>query len=89
LLKEAAVVREARFGKFKLVKTDLGRNDIDQLFRQCEARYNQDRDKLEQMMLYGPSTGCRWKILHDYFNEPFPQERCGHCDNCLHPIDEQ
>jgi ATP-dependent DNA helicase RecQ len=41
------------------------------------------------MMLYGQSTSCRWKILHDYFNEPFPQERCGHCDNCIQPIEEQ
>jgi len=49
----------------------------------------QEHEKLEQMMLYGQSSSCRWKILHDYFNEPFPQERCGHCDNCMQPIEEQ
>jgi ATP-dependent DNA helicase RecQ len=48
-----------------------------------------EHEKLEQMMLYGQSSSCRWKILYDYFNEPFPQERCGHCDNCMQPIEEQ
>ena len=89
LLKDAEVVGELRYAKFKLIKTNLGRGEIDEIVRQCEERYKQERDKLEQMMLYGQSTSCRWKMLHDYFNEPFPQERCGHCDNCLQPIEEQ
>jgi superfamily II DNA helicase RecQ len=57
-------------------------------FRHCGPG-QQEHEKLEQMMLYGQSSSCRWKILHDYFNEPFPQERCGHCDNCMQPIEEQ
>jgi ATP-dependent DNA helicase RecQ len=89
LLKDADVVGEVRYAKFKLIKTNLGRSEIDQIVHQCEERHKQEHDKLKQMMLYGQSTSCRWKILHDYFNEPFPQERCGHCDNCIHPIEEQ
>lgn len=89
LLKDAGVVGEVRYAKFKLVKTNLGRGEIDQIVQQCEERHKREHEKLEQIMLYGQSTSCRWKILHDYFNEPFPQERCGHCDNCMQPIEEQ
>jgi len=89
LLKDAGVVGEVHYAKFKLIKTDLGRGEIDEIVQQCQERDKQEHEKLEQMMLYGQSSSCRWKILHDYFNEPFPQERCGHCDNCMQPIEEQ
>lgn len=89
LLKDADVVGEVRYARFKLIKTNLGRGEIDQIVQQCEERHKQEHRKLEQMMLYGQSTSCRWKMLHDYFNESFPQERCGHCDNCRQPIEEQ
>jgi len=87
-LKEAGVVGESRYAKFRLIKTNLGRSEIDQIVQQCVERNKQEHEKLERMMLYGQSTACRWKILHDYFNEAFPDERCGHCDNCLQPLDE-
>ena len=89
LLKDADVIGEVRYARFKLKKTNLGRSEIDQIVQQCEERHKQEHDKLEQMMLYGQSTSCRWKILHEYFNEPFVQERCGHCDNCIQPIEKQ
>ena len=89
LLKDAGVVGEVRYAKFELIKTDLGRGEIDEIVQQCQERDKQEHEKLEQMMLYGQSSSCRWKILHDYFDEPFPQERCGHCDNCMQPIEEQ
>jgi ATP-dependent DNA helicase RecQ len=25
---------------------------------------------------------CRWRLLHEYFEEEMPQERCETCDNC-------
>src|SRR5689334_4858663 len=87
-LKEGGVVGESRYAKFRLIKTNLGRSEIDQIVQQCVERNKQEHEKLERMMLYGQSTACRWKILHDYFNEAFPDERCGHCDNCLQPLDE-
>jgi ATP-dependent DNA helicase RecQ len=87
-LKEAGVVGESRYAKFRLIKTNLGRSEIDQIVQQCVERNKQEHEKLERMMLYGQSTACRWKMLHDYFNEAFPDERCGHCDNCLQPLDE-
>jgi ATP-dependent DNA helicase RecQ len=41
------------------------------------------------MMRYGQGAACRWKLLHEYFGAAFADERCGNCDNCLHPLDEQ
>jgi ATP-dependent DNA helicase RecQ len=41
------------------------------------------------MMQYGQSAKCRWQLLHDYFGEEMEEERCGNCDNCIHPLEEQ
>ena len=27
--------------------------------------------------------------MHDYFGEEMEDERCGTCDNCVHPLEEQ
>ena len=89
LLKQAGVVRDARYGRLSLNDTALGYTELDRLAKQTEDKAENDRRRLEQMMLYGQSPQCRWKLLHDYFNEPFPQERCGQCDNCRHPLEEQ
>jgi superfamily II DNA helicase RecQ len=40
-------------------------------------------------MAYGQSATCRWRLLHDYFEEEIEEERCGTCDNCVHPLEEQ
>jgi ATP-dependent DNA helicase RecQ len=41
------------------------------------------------MMRYGQSAMCRWKFLLEYFGEPLEWQRCGHCDNCLDPVEHQ
>ncbi|HEV2799033.1 MAG TPA: ATP-dependent DNA helicase RecQ [Pyrinomonadaceae bacterium] len=89
LLKEMEVVREARYARFKLVRADLGQNELEELLRQFDRRGERDREKLERMMLYGQSADCRWKLLHEYFDEPFDDEACGICDNCRQPVAEQ
>jgi ATP-dependent DNA helicase RecQ len=88
-LKQMGIVKEARYARFKLMRDNLDLQEIRALSGQYETRAERDRIKLEQMMLYGQSPVCRWKLLHDYFEEPFPEGRCGHCDNCLHPLEEQ
>lgn len=88
-LKQMNVVHEARYARFRLVKQNLDHQQVRNLSEEYERRAERDQVKLEQMMLYGQSPVCRWKLLHDYFNEPFPEQRCGHCDNCLHPLEEQ
>jgi ATP-dependent DNA helicase RecQ len=89
LLKEVGAVREARYARFQLQRQDLGHSEIEALSEQFEKKGEKDREKLERMMLYGQSAGCRWKLLHEYFNEPFQEEACGVCDNCQHPLEEQ
>ncbi|MBV9925161.1 MAG: ATP-dependent DNA helicase RecQ [Acidobacteria bacterium] len=89
LLKEAGVVREARGVRFKLARPDVTREEVERAAEAAAGRGGADREKLERVMLYGQSAECRWKLLHEYFGEPFGRERCGHCDNCLHPLEEQ
>ena len=54
-----------------------------------EEKANKDREKLERMMQYGQSAMCRWRLLHDYFGEEMKDERCGNCDNCVNPLEQQ
>ncbi|HEY0378509.1 MAG TPA: ATP-dependent DNA helicase RecQ [Pyrinomonadaceae bacterium] len=89
MLKEAGVAREGRYARFTLVRSNLARGDIEELARRFERKAEKDREKLERMMLYGQSAACRWKLLHEYFDEPFRDEGCGTCDNCVCPLEEQ
>ena len=89
LLKEINLVKELRGSRFRLLRVDVGRNELEELARLSEEKATKDREKLERMMQYGQSAACRWRLLHDYFGEEMQSERCGACDNCLHPLEEQ
>ena len=49
-----------------------------------EARKQLERRKLDALLGYCESTGCRRQTLLAYFGETHPGD-CGHCDNCLSP----
>ena len=89
LLKEINLVKELRGSRFRLLRVDIGRSELEELARLSEEKATKDREKLEQMMQYGQSAACRWRLLHDYFGEEMRGEQCGTCDNCLHPLEEQ
>jgi ATP-dependent DNA helicase RecQ len=89
MLKELKLIRELRGARFKLLKADASRDELEAVARAFASQGEHDREKLERMMLYGQSAACRWRLLHEYFDAPFPQDACGNCDNCLHPLDEQ
>ncbi|HEX8071752.1 MAG TPA: RecQ family ATP-dependent DNA helicase [Pyrinomonadaceae bacterium] len=89
LLKELGLVKELRAGRFRLLRRDVSRAQLEASAARAAEKTEQDRAKLERMMLYGQSAECRWRLLHDYFGEPMESERCGVCDNCLHPLAEQ
>jgi ATP-dependent DNA helicase RecQ len=89
LLKEFKVVRELRGSKFRLLAVDVKQGELEVLARMSEAKVERDKEKLERMMQYGQSATCRWRLLHDYFGEEMQDERCGNCDNCIHPLGEQ
>jgi len=44
-----------------------------------------ERSKLDAMLGLCEVTGCRRKVLLNYFNE-HAQEYCGNCDNCITPV---
>ena len=89
LLKEIDLVRELRGCRFRLLRLDVGRTELEELARLSEEKAAKDREKLERVMLYGQSAACRWRLLHDYFGEAMQGEQCGTCDNCLQPLEEQ
>ena len=89
LLKEMKVVKELRGTKFRLLRLDLKSGELEELSRSAEEKVNKDKQKLERMMQYGQRAMCRWRLLHDYFAEEMEDERCGNCDNCVHPLEEQ
>jgi ATP-dependent DNA helicase RecQ len=89
LLKEFKIVKELRGAQFRLLRTAVERNELEELARVSAAKVEKDKEKLERMMQYGQSAMCRWRLLHDYFGEEMADERCGNCDNCVHPLEEQ
>ena len=89
LLKDFGLVRELRGARFGLLRRGVGEAELAELARRSEEKTAKDREKLERMMQYGQSAACRWRLLHDYFGEEMGGESCGHCDNCLHPVEEQ
>src|SRR5215213_7785060 len=89
LLKELKLVKELRGSQFRLLRTDVKQDELGELSRVSEEKTEKDKEKLERMMQYGQSAMCRWRLLHDYFGEEMEEERCGTCDNCVHPLEEQ
>jgi ATP-dependent DNA helicase RecQ len=87
LLRNLEITRVV-IGGVQLVKSRLSAGAITgaaDAYRDIQAG---DREKLEKMMLYGQSAACRWSYLLEYFGEP-AIDRCGTCDNCRHPLDEE
>jgi ATP-dependent DNA helicase RecQ len=89
VMAETGVVKRQRGRRVALLRRDLSHRELTELAQQFRGRSEHDREKLEQMMLYGQSTRCRWKMVLGYFGEDVTWERCGHCDNCLHPVEGQ
>lgn len=89
LMKKMGLAKEHTGQRFTLLKEHLGLKAVAQLTRQYRERSERDQEKLECMMRYGQTAMCRWKFLLEYFGEPLEWQRCSHCDNCLHPVEQQ
>ena len=89
VMKEAGLVRELRGARFRLNASNVEAEDLEEIARAYAGRKEADRTKLERMTGYAQSAMCRWKLLLDYFGESEAVERCGECDNCVHPLDDQ
>jgi ATP-dependent DNA helicase RecQ len=89
MMKSLGLVRELRGSRFRLLGADVPTSRIEDVAREYADRQEGDREKLERMAGYAQSAGCRWKLLLDYFKEGDGFERCGTCDNCVHPPEER
>ena len=89
LLKDMKVVKELRGSHFRLLRDNVKQPELEEAARLSEEKVEKDKEKLERMMQYGQSAMCRWRLLHDYFGEVMQDERCGNCDNCIHPLEQQ
>jgi len=89
LLKEAGLVKEGRGAQFQLLKTGLQMSDLAELGVSHEDRTETDQEKLERMIAYAQSALCRWKLILGYFGAEIEWQNCSHCDNCLHPVQQQ
>jgi len=89
LLKDARLLRQNRrldYAATALQPSAALYMDMAAVYAQKQER---DREALEQMVSYAMSGFCRWKLLLDYFGDTIDGfERCGACDNCLHPLIE-
>ena len=89
VMKDVGLVRELRGSKFKLLAEGTSGASLEQVAREYAERKEGDRNKLEKMSAYAQSGACRWKMLLDYFSEGEGFERCGECDNCRRPPEQQ
>jgi ATP-dependent DNA helicase RecQ len=89
LLKDLGILKEHRGSLVRLMRTGISGGNLAAMAEEYRARQSGDREKLERMMAYGQGAGCRWRTLLEYFGETAEWERCGTCDNCRHPLEEQ
>ena len=80
-LKDAGIVAERRGSRFVL-KRPATTDEIADAAKGYLARAEEDRAKLEQMVIYGQTALCRWAMILKYFGESDAMAQCGHCDNC-------
>jgi len=88
-LKERKLIKELPGSHFQLMQVEADIAELTALGMVAQEKVEKDREKLERMMLYGQSAACRWRLLHDYFGEQMESDRCGVCDNCVAPVEEQ
>ena len=79
-LKDVGIAAERR-GSTWTLKRAVSSDETAAIARQYGERSEDDRRKLERMVMYGQTALCRWATILEYFHAD-GTERCGHCDNC-------
>jgi ATP-dependent DNA helicase RecQ len=88
LLKRHAMVREHRGGQWERLVPDVAAADLGRELHDYEERRAGDRSKLEEMIRYCRTAGCRTRMIVEYFGDTRPAGwRCGHCDRCLASVE--
>ncbi len=79
-LEENGWARETESGKW-LSLGEVPEEMLDLAAKWFDLKRIEDRRRLDALIAYANTTGCRVRHMLDYFGEPGP-ERCGRCDNC-------
>jgi ATP-dependent DNA helicase RecQ len=83
LLRSKGVVKEDLAGHLHLIRSDLTRDDLARMVRDYEERDARDQLKLQRLVDYAETRGCRWRYFLDYFSDHDAETpACGHCDRC-------
>ena len=81
LLREAGIVRRTARGytvRGARLPDDAA---LEQLLSGYVDRASRDRERLEEMMRYAETVGCRMQVIRAYFGDD-EGDPCGRCDNC-------
>jgi ATP-dependent DNA helicase RecQ len=81
VFKDARLLRQRQGSRFEL-SPRLFTEPVEPLAHAYEQRRQKDREKLEQMVVYGQTALCRTHFLVEALGEPVAWERCDSCDNC-------
>ncbi|MFC4159083.1 RecQ family ATP-dependent DNA helicase [Chitinimonas lacunae] len=82
LLRREGVVKQDRRGRLKLSRSNIDSTTLEALMAAYQEKREYDKTMLEQMVFYGQTGYCRWRVLLEHFGEQESIESCGHCDNC-------
>jgi ATP-dependent DNA helicase RecQ len=82
LLRHQQVVRQNRDGTLELLEMALEQQAIEALAEAYRNKREGDKALLEQMVFYGQTGYCRWRVILMHFGEGERFTRCHHCDNC-------
>lgn len=74
--------------EYRVLDKNAKTSKLEQLAETYSHKKENDRKSLERMVFYAQTGFCRWKVMLEYFDETADWERCGNCDNCLHPPEE-
>jgi ATP-dependent DNA helicase RecQ len=83
LLRDQRIVAQDRQGRLKLKQVDLDAKDFETLMQAYQDKREHDKAMLEQMVFYGQTGYCRWKVLLEHFDESAEPKDCTRCDNCV------
>lgn len=83
LLRGQGVVTQDRAGRLRLVRDNIDDETLDRLMAAYRNRREHDKAMLEQMVFYGQTGWCRWRVLLEHFEDEPETTSCGSCDNCL------
>ncbi len=85
LLIDGGIVAQDDVLEYRILDMNAKASMFQKLAETYSQKKEKDRKALTRMVFYAQTGFCRWKVMLEYFGEEAEQDRCGNCDNCLHP----